>query len=92
MVGKMNSRWQSDNPVRSIGEYLPLRRRCTQAALTHRNTRLCTWKHGYVHGAETRLYTGRYAPATLYVCRFMCARLCPLSARAHVCVCVRPRT
>lgn len=48
MVGKMNSRWQSDNPVRSIGEYLPLRQRCTHAALTHRNTRPMY--------AETRLY------------------------------------
>jgi len=58
MVGKMNSRWQSDNPVRSIGEYLPLRRRCTHAALTHRNTRPMyteTWLY-YTWRRDTLIY------------------------------------
>lgn len=79
MVGKMNSRWQSDNPVRSIGEYLPLRQRCTHAALTQRNTA------PYVRGNTVILYIAQrhaYVPSGMrraaYVYVDLCAR-----ARAH---------
>jgi len=79
-VGKMNSRWQSDNPVRSIGKYLPLRRRRTHAAAyTLKHALMCV-ETRYIHdGAETRLCTVRYAPCALRACRFMCKH------RAGVC-------
>lgn len=78
MVGKMNSRWQSDNPVRSIGEYLPLRRRCTHAALTQRNTRhvrgntvMYAQRHAYVlSGMRRAAYLPTYLPI------YACARIC----------------
>jgi len=87
-VGKMNSRWQSDNPVRSIGKYLPLRRRRTHAAAYTLKHALMYVETRYIHdGAETRLCTVRYAPCALRVCRFMCKH------RAGVCGrCTHTRT
>lgn len=84
MVGKMNSRWQSDNPVRSIGEYLPLRQRCTHAALTQRNTA------PYVRGNTVILYIAQrhaYVPSGMrraaYVYVDLCARA-RIRGRAHI--------
>jgi len=69
----MNSRWQSDNPVRSIGKYLPLRRRRTHAAAYTLKHALMYVETRYIHdGAETRLCTVRYAPCALpYVRRYI---------------------
>lgn len=89
MVGKMNSRWQSDNPVRSIGEYLPLRRRCTHAALTHRNTRpmyaetrlYCTWRR------DTLMYRQICAVprrVRVYVDLRACFCACTYTRPAHI--------
>lgn len=81
----MNSRWQSDNPVRSIGEYLPLRQRCTHAALTHRNTRPMYAKHSYIiHGAEHAYVSS--GMRRVRVCRFIrsCSRLYACVARARI--------
>lgn len=82
MVGKMNSRWQSDNPVRSIGEYLPLRQRCTHAALTQRNTA------PYVRGNTVILYMAQrhaYVPSGMRRAAYVYVDLC---ARVRVYACV----